>query len=101
MRAVLIVLAAVMFGLAGGYAWSAIGRPPVHVHVPKVPKTKPLVIPETAADEEWQIRAEDGRGCAEVRARDNGALNARQPGNSAESDGDIDQFACEPHSAHA
>ena len=100
MRAVLIFVAAVMFGLAGGYAWSVMSRPAAHVDVPKVPKTKPLAIPESAADEDWQTRAEDRQsvhyaGCNEVRAAGTAPLFKGQPGYSA--DGDGDGIACEPH----
>jgi len=101
MRAVLILMAAVMFGLAGGYAWSAMSRPAPHAHVRKVPKTKPLVIPESAADQDWQARAEEPQsvhyaGCNEVRAAEKAPLYEGQPGYSAEMDGDGDGVACEP-----
>jgi len=116
MRAVLLVVAAVMFGLAGGYAWSAIGVPSPHVHVPPIPKTKPLEIPETPADQEWATRG-DGKpaaplsakdrkaieqsahyaGCDEVRAAGKAPLHAGDPGYSLEMDGDGDGIACEPH----
>jgi hypothetical protein len=59
MRAVLVLVAAVMFGLAGGYAWSAMARHPAHVHVPKVPKAARIVIPETPADSQWTARADE------------------------------------------
>lgn len=58
MRAILILAAALMFGVAGGYAWSDLARPAPHVHVPKVPKARPIVIPETSADQQWQERAD-------------------------------------------
>lgn len=59
MRPFLILAAALMFGVAGGYGWSDLTRPAPHVHVPKVPKAKPIVIPETTADKQWQERADD------------------------------------------
>jgi len=113
MRAVLILVAAVMFGLAGGYAWSVMSAPQAHVHVPKVPKSNPLVIPESATDHDWETRSEDKptpppsardseavernvhyAGCNEVRAAGKGPLYAGQPGYSEDMDGD--GIACEP-----
>jgi len=102
MRAVLILVAAVMFGLAGGYAWFVMSRPAAHAHVRKVPREKPLAIPETAADQDWQTRAEDRQsvhyaGCNEVRAAGKAPLYEGQPGYRADMDGDGDGVACEPH----
>jgi Excalibur calcium-binding domain len=102
MRAVLILVVAVMLGLAGGYAWSAIGRPPARVHVRKVPKTEALAIPQTTADQAWQTRAEDPQsvhyaGCNEVRAAGKAPLYEGQPGYRADMDGDGDGIACEQH----
>ena len=59
MRVVLIFAAAVMFGLAGGYAWSAFSAPKPHVHVPKARTALPPPVPESAADKHWTERAED------------------------------------------
>ena len=100
MRAVLILVVAVMLGLAGGYAWSAIGRPPARVHVRKVPKTEALAIPQTTADQAWQTRAEDPQsvhyaGCNEVRAAGKAPLYRGDPGYTAALDRNGDGIACE------
>lgn len=59
MRVLLILAAAVMFGLAGGYAWSAFSAPKPHVHVPKARIALPPPVPQSAADKQWTERAED------------------------------------------
>lgn len=59
MRSLMILLAALMFGLAGGYGWSVMARRPQHVRVPKVPKPEKLVVPESAADRQWAERADE------------------------------------------
>ena len=64
MRVVLVLVAAVMFGLAGGYAWSAMARHPAHVHVPKAPKPARFVIAETPTDQQWAARADDNETAA-------------------------------------
>lgn len=51
--------AAVMLGLAGGYAWATISAPKPHVHVPKAVNPKQLGGPDTPADQEWVNRSED------------------------------------------
>jgi hypothetical protein len=109
MRAVLVLVAALMLGLAGGYAWSSLTPAQAHVRVPKVPKARPIVIPESVEDEQWSTRAEqpDGAaqqsvhysGCNEVRAAGKAPLHEGEPGYRAEMDGDGDGIACEPHPA--
>ena len=98
MRAVLIILAAVLFGLAGGYAWSAVDATP-----------PPL--PESAQDQQWTARADDSAaaepkvaaqtvhyaGCNEVRAAGKAPLHSEDPGYSPEMDDDGDGIACEPN----
>ena len=64
MRAILVLVAAVMFGLAGGFAWSAMARHPAHAHVPKAPKAARIVVPETPVDRQWAARADDSDGAA-------------------------------------
>lgn len=68
MRAVLVLVAAVMFGLAGGYAWSALATRPRHVHVPKPVEATPPPLAETAADREWHERADDNSTAAAQQA---------------------------------
>ena len=117
MRAVWILLAAVMLGLAGGYAWSAL-QPKPHGHVPKGVTPKLVEAPETLSDSEWDARPADTAplavetdrpdptaveqsvhysGCNEVRAAGKAPLHVGEPGYSAEMDGDGDGIACEPH----
>lgn len=119
MRAVQIVLAAVMMGLAGGYGWSAMSRHPPAVHIPKAVTPKTVEIAQTPDDQQWAERAlestppvETARqdptvveqsvhyaGCDEVRAAGKAPLYAGQPGYRPEMDGDGDGVACEPHRA--
>jgi hypothetical protein len=71
MRAILILIAAVMFGLAGGYAWSAMLASPAHGRVPKPHRTAMIDPPEIAADKEWAARGEDqGRPAVEQTGPD-------------------------------
>jgi hypothetical protein len=115
MRAVLIILAAILFGLAGGYAWSAMNRPPEHVRVPKAVDASPPPLPASADDQAWSNRADESApppqpkpaasaaqsvhyaGCNEVRAAGKAPLHSDDPGYSPEMDGDGDGIACEPH----
>ena len=113
MRAVLIILAAVLFGLAGGYAWSAMQSAPQHVHVPKAVDATPPPLPASAEDQQWTARADESApapqpkpaaavqsvhyaGCSEVRAAGKAPLHSDDPGYSPEMDGDGDGIACEP-----
>jgi len=114
MRAILIPVAAVTLGLAGGYAWSALSAPAVHKaapargtiqQLPASPEERPAVL-----DEEWTREADDGpaaspaaqdrtvsySGCNEVRAKGRAPLYEGQPGYSEKMDGDGDGIACEP-----
>jgi hypothetical protein len=122
MRAILILIAAVMFGLAGGYAWSAMLASPAHGRVPKPHRTAMIDPPEIAADKEWAARGEDqGRpaveqtgpdpaenpkdveqsvyyaSCADARAAGHADIHAGQSGYRAALDADGDGIACEPY----
>jgi hypothetical protein len=120
MRVVLILIGAVMFGLAGGYAWSAMApaRKTPPVHLPKPTMLLPPDVPETASDKQWAARARDSdapavqanspdpttdeqsvyySGCNEARAAGRAPLYAGQPGYRPEMDGDGDGVACEPY----
>lgn len=124
MRAILIPVAAVTLGLAGGYAWSALSAPAVHnaapprgtiQWLPASPEERPAVL-----DEEWTREADDGAvtsapaqdrvaqppaqdrtvaysGCNEVRAKGRAPLYEGQRGYREDMDGDGDGIACEPH----
>lgn len=122
MRAVQIMVAAVLFGLLGGYAWSQMQRRPAHVHIPRASNPGPVELPETASDKEWAARA-FGRSrpevdanepdpttveesvyyanCDEVRAAGKDPLHPGDPGYRPELDGDGDGSACEPHRGNA
>ena len=103
MRAVLVLLAALMLGGAGGYAWSMLASSqPEQVH-PREPKMiaiapSPEELPEEA-DKQWTAEADDSvhyAGCNEVRAAGKAPLLAGQPGYREDMDGDRDGIACEP-----
>jgi hypothetical protein len=115
MRMMLILACGAMaFGLAGGYAWSALTAPAARapaprkaatVALPQSPEERPVVL-----DQLWSSRADDKpvaapapdrsvhySGCNEVRAAGKAPLYEGQPGYSVEMDGDGDGIACEPH----
>ncbi len=117
MRAVYILVAAVLLGLAAGYAWWAMSPAP-RMHIPKAVAPKFVDPPETASDREWDARpaetaplavetdrpgptaVEQGvhySGCNEVRAAGRAPLHIGEPGYRPEMDGDGDGIACEPH----
>jgi hypothetical protein len=120
MRAMAIILSAVMVGGIGGYAWSSLTAPAARASAPRKATTIPLpASPEerpAALDKEWASRSDDAplptpapvasatqdrsvhySGCNEVRAAGKAPLTAGQPGYSPEMDGDGDGIACEPH----
>ena len=111
----LLLPAAMIFGLAGGYAWSAFNAPPPKaprhakagfMPLPSSPEEQP-----SASDAQWSAEADDQpqavaanavhyAGCNEVRAAGKAPLNAGDPGFSSDMDGDGDGVACEPVRAH-
>jgi hypothetical protein len=120
MRAVMILVAAMMLGLAGGYAWSGMApakTPATELPRPKFDTDKVSTARPSELDDQWAARSEDketesaasaqGRtaveqsvyyaGCNEVRAADKAPLHAGEPGYRSEMDGDGDGAACEPH----
>jgi len=118
MRAVQIVLAALMVGLAGGYGWSAMSRHAPALHVPKAVTPPAVEIAPTPDDRQWVARGLDEStppvetrradptaveqsvyyaGCDEVRAAGKAPLYAGQPGYRPGMDGDGDGVACEPY----
>lgn len=116
MRAALILIAAAMFGLAGGYGWSAWSRPAAKPRQYKATMLIPADAPETPSDREWAARATDKEpiyavgapdptlveqsvtygNCDDVRAAGKAPLLAGQPGYRADMDRDGDGVACEP-----
>jgi hypothetical protein len=120
MRAIMFLAGAVVFGLAGGYAWSAMTpAPAAPVHLPKPTMIIPADAPQSADDREWAARADEPTpetagtppdptkveqsvtysGCDQVRALGQAPLYAGQPGYRSDMDGDGDGIACEPHRA--
>src|ERR1700749_1028288 len=101
MRALYALLAAVMLGLAGGYAWSAMQPSGKPAHVRKAVYPHIPDAPETASDREWAARATEEAtpemeasrddpvateqsvyyaGCNEVRAAGKAPLHVGEPG---------------------
>ena len=118
MRAVQILVAAVLFGLLGGYAWSALQVRPSHLHIPKAVGPKAFEVPQDASDKEWAARSLGKRApevdgarvdptaveqsvhyanCDEVRAAGKAPLYVGEPGYRPELDRDSDGVACEPY----
>ena len=102
-----------MFGLAGGYAWSAITAPAARA--PMARKATTVALPQSpeerpaALDQEWTSRSNGEpvaapapdrsvhyAGCNAVRAAGKAPLYAGDPGYSTDMDGDGDGIACEP-----
>ena len=120
--AITTVAGAVMFGLAGGWAWSAMApAQPAPMKLPKATMIIPADAPQSADDKAWAARADEPTptemearredptlvqasvhysGCNEVRAAGKAPLYAGQPGYRADMDGDGDGVACEPHRAN-
>jgi len=103
MRAVPFLVAALLLGGTGGYAWSMLSRAPVKQPPPREAKMMAIApSPEelpSDADRQWEAEADDGvysPGCNEVRAVGKAPLHAGQPGYRAEINGDGDGVACEP-----
>jgi hypothetical protein len=121
MRAMLILISAVILGLAGGYGWSAmVARPARAAALPKREYAIAPDLPQSASDRQWAARAANHdtpsveadrpdptaveqsvtySGCDEVRAAGKAPLHAGDPGYRPEMDGDGDGIACEPRRA--
>jgi hypothetical protein len=107
-KELLLIPAAMIFGLAGGYAWSAMIAPPPKA--PKHAKAGFMALPSSpeeqpaALDRDWAATADDSgttadvhySGCNEVRAAGKAPLSSSDPGYSTDMDGDGDGIACEP-----
>lgn len=119
MRAVQILVAAVMLGLLGGYGWSAMKPHKTRIEIPKPAFAIPPDAPESSSDKEWAERAretappaiETGRAdpaaveqsvyyanCDEARTLGKAPIRVGEPGYRSELDADGDGIACEPHS---
>ena len=83
-RELILIAGAAVFGLAGGYAWTALTAPPAKgpgpakaamVAIPPSPEEQPL-----APDAEWTAQADDNAVAAAAAAADNAAKPpAEQP----------------------
>jgi hypothetical protein len=80
MRTKEILIAAVMLGSIGGYAWSTI----------------PPAVTQSAGERARIEQSVTYAGCNEVRAAGKAPLYAGQPGYREDMDGDSDGVACEP-----
>lgn len=96
MRVVLFLMAAVLFGLTGGYAWSQWSKPSaaqvVTARAQAVPSAKPG---QTKAEIEESEYYPD---CAAANAAGKGPLYEGQPGYRKELDPDGDGMTCIPTS---
>ena len=95
MRALLLLLSAVVFGLTGGYAWSQWSKPtPASVaNTSSIPPAKPG---ETSAEIEGSVYFAD---CAAARNAGKAPLYPGQPGYRAELDPQGTGIACQPGAA--
>lgn len=116
MRAVQLLIAAVILGLAGGYAWSAMAPHKSQLPIPKAAYAIPPDAPESVSDKNWAERAVDRRplaiesaradptaveqsvhysSCKDARAADKAPIRAGEPGYRPELDANGDGIACE------
>jgi hypothetical protein len=95
MRALLLLLSAVVFGLTGGYAWSQWSKPtPASVaNTSTIPSAKPG---ETSAEIEGSVYFAD---CAAAQNAGKAPLYPGQPGYRAELDPQGTGIACQPGAA--
>lgn len=91
MRAIVLLLAAVMLGLTGGYTWSQWSQPSAAAFKePKMVSAKPG---QTSHDVEQTIYY---ASCDDARAAGKAPLYAGQPGYRSELDPDGTGLACAP-----
>jgi hypothetical protein len=95
MRAVIFLLAAVMLGLTGGYAWSKWSKPSpaAAANAAAIPSAKPG---QTSAELEASVYYAD---CAAVEKAGKAPLYPGQPGYRAELDPEGVGVACQPGAA--
>ena len=95
MRALLFLVAAVILGLTGGYAWSKWSSPAASSQVSALPSVADDGPRKTAAEVQESVHFAN---CAEVRSAGKAPLFPGQPGYSNELDPDGDGVACQPGS---
>jgi excalibur calcium-binding domain-containing protein len=95
MRSLLLLVAAVIFGLTGGYAWSKWSNSPAAAAASSasVPSAKPG---QTSDEIEQSVYFAD---CAAARAAGKAPLYPGQPGYRTELDPQDTGVACQPGSA--
>jgi hypothetical protein len=98
MRALLLLVSAVIFGLTGGYAWSQWSKPSPAAaanmaHMANIPSAKPG---ETSAEVESSVYYAD---CAAARDAGKAPLYPGQPGYRRELDPQDTGVACQPGAA--
>lgn len=80
----MVLVAALMFGVLGGYGWSVMARRPQHAHIPKVPKAEKLVIPDSTADKQWEERADENEVAPATAPQSHSKATASSIENQAE-----------------
>ena len=95
MRALILLVSAVIFGLTGGYAWSkwSTASPAAAANATKGPSAKPG---ETSAEVEESVYYAD---CDAARAAGKTPLYPGQPGYRKELDPQDTGIACQPGAA--
>jgi hypothetical protein len=116
MRKIVILVAAAVLGVGGGYAWATYSAPAARAAVPRKgtiqqlpssPQERPAELDsewaqrsggddQDAAGSAAQAQAVYYPGCNAVRAAHKAPLYAGQPGYRIGMDGDGDGIACEP-----
>ncbi len=94
MRGIILLIAAVMLGLTGGYAWSKWSKPSAaqNFNTRAAPSAKPGQTSEEIEQTAYYAN------CAAARDAGKAPLLAGQPGYRAELDPDGDGVACQPGS---
>jgi hypothetical protein len=92
MRAIIFLLAAVMLGLGGGYAWSKLSKPSA---ADKINSAKPVSAKPGQTSEDIE-QSEYYASCADAARAGKSPLYAGQPGYRKELDPDGTGLACPP-----
>ena len=95
MRAILFLVAAVILGLTGGYAWSKWSSPAATGPVAALPSVADDGPRKTAAEVEESVHFAN---CDAARSAGKAPLFPGQPGYSKDLDPDGDGVACQPGS---
>jgi hypothetical protein len=92
MRSILLLVAAVMLGLTGGYAWSKWSKPSAAdvINTQRTVSAKPGQTSDEIEESEYYA------SCDDARAAGKAPLYAGQPGYRSELDADGTGLACTP-----